>query len=329
MSYQILFITENNNMFAGSYRIWVNDLNQYVNKLNTENVQSQIYNKGVDLEKFDCFICGKNEIDLAKKIKNMFPKKKVGIINLSSDKKGLPIDFVIVGSVEEKISLSHYSNVFIFPLIENMFQNCEMKNHTQKDKIRIGFHGSHTHLSKFEPHLKNALEAIDKKRDIELFLITSNKNFNWKVGRPNIKNITTKQWNMETIKEDILSCDIGIVPNVTNVELDMSRNHIDQGLYNTDFSFRMKNKSNAGRAFVFHQLGVPVVADLTPSNLHILGNPECGYVANTKESWEKSILELFDHETRNFVSMNAKKEFDILYNPQRWATSLIRQIRRI
>ena len=44
-----------------------------------------------------------------------------------------------------------------------------------------------------------------------------------------------------------------------------------KGLYDTDYFFRMKNKSNPGRMFVFIQHGIPVIADLTPSNLHILG----------------------------------------------------------
>ena len=90
---------------------------------------------------------------------------------------------------------------------------------------------------------------------------------------------------------------MGLVPNMSDVvELGDYSKRVDndQGLYSTDFAMRMKNKSNAGRSFVFHQLGIPVISDITPSNLHILGDPDCGYVAFNKNSWKKAI-EALEH----------------------------------
>ena len=315
----------------GSYRIWVNNLNNYFNKVDNLEIKSEILTSDKDIGDYDIIICDKNSVDLAVGIKKSFPDKKVGVINLSADKKDIPIDFIIVGSLEEKDSLSHYDNVFLFPLIEDMYQNAECKKHSEKESLRIGFHGHYPHLSKFEPHLKNALEKIDKICNIELFIITSNFSFDWCVGKPNIKSITMKRWNLSTVKEDLLSCDIGISPNVTHIPVDIKKYNtsVELGLYNTDHILRMKNKSNAGRAFVFHQLGIPVVADFTPSNFHIMGDPKCGFIAHNQKSWERAILELREPERRQQIANNAKNEFDRLYNPVTWARRLFLNIRRL
>ena len=325
---KILFVSTNHDLSVGSYRIWVNDLNEYFSHV---GVSSDIYRKGMNIQDYDVLICSKNDVAAAVDLKQRFPDKKVGLINLAADKKNLPIDFVIVGSLEEKDSLAHYKNVFMFPLIENMYQAEEdYKKHEKKDVLRIGYHGSYTHLAKFDPFLKEALEDMEKQCNIELLVVTSPASFNWQLGRPNIKNVIMKNWNIATIKEDLLSCDIGIVPNITHIPFNLSTHEtsVESGLYNTDYIIRMKNKSNAGRAFVFHQLGIPVVGDNTPSNYHILGDPKCGFIAHTKQGWLKALLSLRDHETRQSMADNAKTAFDALYDPIDWSRRLYSNILR-
>ena len=85
-------------------------------------------------------------------------------------------------------------------------------------------------------------------------------------------------WLQEKMFNRILSFDIGVVPNATISGVD-SESPLE-GYFSTDYDMRFKNKSNAGRAFVFHQLGIPVVADITPSNFHVMGNPDCGYLVS-------------------------------------------------
>ena len=316
-------------MSLGSYRIWINDLNQY---FKNAGIYSEIYKDGMNVNEYDIIICSKNDVQTAINLKQQAPNKKVGIINLSADKKNLPIDFVIVGSLEEKDSLAHYKNVFMFPLVENMYQAEEdYKKHEEKKVLRIGYHGSYTHLAKFNPFLKTALEEMEKQCNIELLIVTSPASFNWQIGRPNIKNIIMKNWNIATVKEDLLSCDIGIVPNITNIPFNLSKHEtcVDQGLYKTDYIIRMKNKSNAGRAFVFHQLGIPVIGDKTPSNYHILGDPDCGFIAYSKEGWLKALLSLRDHKTRQSMADSAKASFDALYNPSDWSRRLYSNILRM
>ena len=68
--------------------------------------------------------------------------------------------------------------------------------------------------------------------NIELLVITGNPNFKWKFGRPNI-DIIVKPWNINTIKDDLLSCDVGIVPNMTCLNVEKLPTSVDLGLYNT------------------------------------------------------------------------------------------------
>ena len=320
----VCFITNSRDLSVGSYRIWVNDLNNWLCKL---NIESKIYSPGDDISNSDIIICAKNNVNVALEVKNRFPTKKVGVINLTANQKNLPIDFVIVGSLEEKDSLAHYKNVFLFPLIENLFQGSGVKQHQQKNRLVVGYHGSHTHLAKFEPGLKWAVEQLDREVDLQLRIITSDENFKWKVGYPNISDVKIKKWNINTIKEDLLMLDVGVVPNTTDLSVSAEKNTSrDLGLYDTDYILRYKNKSNAGRSFVFHQLGIPVVADFTPSNLHILGNPHCGFVVNSKEGWLKSLRVLINAEKRQLIADNAKREFDRLYDPLDWASRLYEEI---
>ena len=181
---------------AGSYRIWVNDLNDYFRDCGYDSEIATSKTKGALLD-YDVVICSKNDVETAIAVKKQFPNKKVGVINLAADKRDIPVDFVIVGSIEEMDSLSHYKNVFLFPLIENMYQGEDYKTHSKKSRLRIGFHGHYPHLSKFAPNLKRAIEEVDKVCDIELLVITSNTSFKWKVGKPNIENIIMKPWNIQ------------------------------------------------------------------------------------------------------------------------------------
>lgn len=322
------FVASSLNNSVGSTRIWVSDLNDYFTEC---SISSVICKNNDQIRSRDILICSKSDAQLAVRLKQQFPEKKIGVINLSAAAKVKNIDFVIVGSLEEKDSLSHHENVFLFPLIEKMMQGLELKKHINKDKLVIGYHGSWTHLAKFENGLQEALEELDEILDIELRIITGNPSFNWKVGRPNIKNVVYKQWNINTICSELKDCDIGIVPNITKIvdEQMLSRTSVEHGLYDTDYMLRFKNKSNAGRSFVFHQLGIPVIADMTPSNFHILGDEACGLLAHSKNGWKKSILKLTDHKSRQRIARNAKREFDRLYNPHAWAKRLYAQIQEI
>jgi len=318
----ILFYSSHDDISAGSYRIWVRDLNDYFNDV---GVSSKVAIRDLpDLTNFDVVIFGKSDYVLASKIKKSYSNKKIGVINHRAD-VNIDVDFIIVGSIEEQASLSYYDNVFLFPLIEKMYIDSSLyKNHQQADTLRIGFHGHPPHISKFVLGMNAAIEELSKQISVE-FLVASSGPIN-NTFLPNA-NVIGTQWNFDTIADSLLSCDIGVVPNAVISGVDSEAPN--QGLFDTDYSMRFKNKSNAGRAFVFHQLGIPVVADITPSHFHVMGNPDCGFLVADKAGWYKALLKLTNYRTRQEIADNAKKEFDRLYDPHDWARKLYREIEEI
>ena len=109
------FISKNQNLSIGSYRIWIHDLHHYLNEL---KIISHINPKNIN--DYDVHIYSKKKYDI-KILEKIINKNKLnGIINPASDFKNLnKFDFAIVGSIEEKESIiGKIKNIFIFPLID-------------------------------------------------------------------------------------------------------------------------------------------------------------------------------------------------------------------
>lgn len=322
---EICFVTSTTDLNVGSFRIWINDLSQY---LQAEGVKVRINQLDDVVSSNLVIILGKSDINRFEFYKNKYPKNVIGIINPEGNIK-YDADFIIVGSVEERDSLSKNNYVFIFPLIEKKYLAVSRKVHSHKEKIVIGMHGSYPHLTKLRPHLKIAIEELNKVTDVHLKVITNTNASKWKYGRPKIQNIELVEWDYETFSDEILDCDIGIVPNITDIKPILKNTSRKRGLYNTDYFFRLKNKSNSGRMFVFIQHGIPVIADFTPSNMHILANPDNGYAVFSKDGWLNAFVDLLDHDKRNDISKNALKTFQKNYNPSDWTINLIRKIQKV
>ena len=252
-----------------------------------------------------------------------------GAINIAPPKSSterLPLDFVIVGSLEEKLSLlPHYENVVVVNLLEMLYEGTELKEHFASEEITIGYHGSHTHVSK----LKNwgftrAIKKLSETKKVKLLFITGDQHACMQTlvdqGLDSAGcEVVSKKWVLDEIKDDIAHFDICVLPNVTNIESYMSGHtaqvtSIPHGLYDTDYVLRYKNKSNAGRCFVAHQIGIPVIADLTPSNMPMLFDEKCGFVASNPASFSYALNALTDHKTRNRVSVAALERFKGLYS---------------
>jgi glycosyltransferase involved in cell wall biosynthesis len=332
---KICFIS-NGNINYGSYRIWVNDLNNNLNHLGyTSKINPQ------DPENYDIIIFGKN-INVSKVLPsyvNKYNNKKYGWINAPNDKNIFTkycidnLNFVIAGSIEEKDTLLKYNkNVFIYPLIENMYLNVKRKKHIKKNEIIIGYHGNIVHLNHLNLSFNKAVEKIKEKYKniykIKLLVITNSLN-NWgEKNRPNI-DIEFKKWDLKTIKNDLINIDIGIVPTISYFKYDHKDFDNSIGKYNSDICIRFKNKSNNGRTLVFFQLGIPVIADYTPSNMHILGDEKNGYAVLSSNGWYNAIENLICENKRQEIANNAYKEYKMNYDCLKWTEKLYKEIKNI
>jgi len=312
---------------TGSARIHVHNMGYFLK----ENGCDVVVNDWNNYTKYDVAIFGKS-VDLVA-ISNAHhrnPLIVVGKINPSDygkvrekDNTGL-VDFFIAGSIEERdYYLADQKPIAIFPQIERF--NLPLKVHNEKPSIVIGYHGNKMHIEGISTALLSALERINKEFHIEIRLLYDIESLGL-VSFPSRLPCKHIQWSLKYFGNIIQEFDIGIVPSLTKMpKLFVKSIHklpCKSGFKN-DYIQRFKNTTNAGRAFVFFQLGIPVVAEMVTSHFHILGNPENGMIALSEEGWYQGIKVLAESaETRNRIGRNAKAEFDRLYNPMVWARQL-------
>jgi hypothetical protein len=323
----------------GSSRLHVYNLHHWLSKLGYD-VHLNDWNHYSD---YDIVCFGKSvKVEEIIKAKAQNPKLICGSINPSdytSKKRKIlkKSDFFIVASITEREYYCQYNkNVFFVPQIERLFN--KVKKHEDHEPIVLGYHGNFDHLTQFHPYLKPALEILAKEFRIKLIVVSSRKPLKfWRVGRPDIE-IAGVPWTLDTFEEQLLRCDIGLVPGLTPIT-SREKNLIFKFLklkqrgitsYTDDYLLRFKNNTNSGRTFVFHQLGIPVVSDYLPTSFHILADPRCGYLAHSTEGWLfalRNLCKSADH--RQKIAQNALKEFNRLYDPLEWSKRLYQDIENL
>jgi hypothetical protein len=319
------FVCSNPDISVGSYRIWIHDVAEVMRSMNCD---VEIVDSVKNVRKDSIVIFSKGDYSSRKHLES---DRIAGAINISAEAKS-NFDFVIVGSPEEKKSLeSYYDKVFIINLIEKMYDNCDLKNHNDKNDMTIGFHGSFTHLTKLKYGFVEAFNELrNEGHEIRLSCLTNDnvsKNQISQMLGISEKYLDLHHWNFQTAKNVIQSFDVGIVPNIT----DLGQQHphlrtqtsINDGLYQADYMLRFKNKSNPGRAFVFYQLGIPVIADLTPSNMPMLYDESCGMIATCSKTWKKSIAYFKSATCRNEIAKKAHQRFKQLYSLENDVKSML------
>ena len=131
----------------------------------------------------------------------------------------------------------------------------------------------------------------------------------------------------------VQSCDVGIVPNVSDIRLfvkDIEKlTSVDYGLYDSDYFLRMKNKTNAGRAYVFYQLGIPVIHDLSPSSFELMCKTGYNICGHDEKSYFRELKKLSSEELRNKIAIKNKNVFEKYYNPVDHAKKLIENIKEV
>jgi len=331
-----ILLNDKSDISNGSTRIWVYNLFERFRDLKFDVTLNDWNN----YSKYDAVIFGKNtDPKTIFESKEKSPETLFGLINPNDNNKDRLkilelVDFYIVGSIEEKEYYLKYSdNVFIFPLVEEYSSG--IKKHVKQDILKICYHGNLEHLDLLSPYIKKALEIYSNERDIELNVIYNiNKLGKWKTSIPNVK-INHIQWELKSIQKEIKKSDIGIVPGLTLIEPEDREKFIKlsnekygfKNRFKNDYLIRFKNKSNGGRSFVFHQLGIPVISDFIPSCFHILADPNCGYLAHYSEGWLKALRALGNFpKRREDIANNAFRRFNELYDPLLWAKDLFENI---
>jgi glycosyltransferase involved in cell wall biosynthesis len=331
---KIDFLVGNPDMEIGSYRIWVHD---FVQTLTDLGIDVQVPTNIHLVRDGAVLVFSKGDAHLSKH--EFFKDYVKGAINISPTKDEiLPLDFVIAGSPEEKLSLlPYYNSVVIINLIEKLYENVPPKIHKFSDTLTIGYHGSFSHVCKLgDWDIVDAISKLGQHTNIHLKFISNDPELVDKLVTPvkSVCQVSSKRWDFERIKDEIQSFDVCIIPNSTDItrgeEGGMSKTaNPVAGLYDTDYCLRYKNKSNSGRAFVAYQLGIPVIADLTPSNMPMLFDEKCGYLASNFASFYRALYQLLDPDKRNNIASNAHKRFNSIYSSTRDAEDFIKMLQSL
>jgi len=255
-------------------------------------------------------------------------------ITSSMEKETRNADFIISGSIEERdYYLKYNPNIFIVPHIEKDWRL--RKQHAETDEITLGYHGNKIHLAHFYPNLTLALEALSRGYDIRLKAVYNIQELGyWKVGRPSIP-ISDVQWEYHTLGQELLECDVGLAPGLTPIPGHLRTQVLkvlgtdfgDSGRYPNDYVIRFKNSTNAGRALVFVQLGIPVVADMTPECCQLLHHGRTGFVVYSAEGWYDAIERLIQSaQLRQEVADNASDFLRLHHARETYVAQLVSQI---
>ncbi len=228
-------------------------------------------------------------------------------------------DFLLVDSIEMRETfLTYNKNIIIYYVFPEIKES--IKNHTDKEKIIIGYHGNKTHLSCAD-NLSKALDELSQNYDIEFWAIYNVKRYGkWNKNLPKKCTVKHIQWLKEDFRKNLMQCDIGVIPAKTPINLNFGRfstRILSSFLKNwpryywADYLIRFKHATNPGRIYAFSQLGIPVVADFLPSYCQIIKDGESGFLVYSKEGWYSALEKLIkSEELRNTMSKNLKNYID-------------------
>lgn len=312
-----------------SDRIFSKTFSEYLNTL--DNCKSKIINEISDNNSCDVAIFKKSyPLKEIKKVLSDNHNLLIGIINPSDnnkEKEKLKIaDFAIVGSVEEKAYYSKYIKCFIYPLIEDVNKKY-IKTYIQRPSKTICYHGNKQHLDLINIHLEKALIKLVN----EGYKFKAIYNFK-QLGKCKKKFITDHiDWDLETRFENISNSTVGICPTTHNsgiIRSSIGKFLIRKSKNKNDFILQYKNTINASRAFIFHQLKIPVIAEIGGSFHHLLGDETAGYLCYSEESWYEAITKLCNDKRLNKeFSEKAYSLMNKLYDPKTWCEKFLKEFK--
>lgn len=235
-------------------------------------------------------------------------------------------DFVVVNSIE---SADYFAtpeqSVFIYPTFPIMTPSDAITNDDgAQGTLRIGYHGNKIHLEAMYPRITEAINRLAKHVKLEFWAMYNMRELGrWNEGGLKGIKVNHIQYEPENYSKYISKVDIGIVPQLIPVR----KSRLMRWLIGSPFScfnerhdnflMRFKETTNNGRAYVFAQYEIPVVADMTPSSCALFGENERGYLAYSSNQWFNALAALArDIDLRRRMGFALKKRYEDLARPE-------------
>jgi len=172
----------------------------------------------------------------------------------------------------------------------NLHKSPRSLNFDKKDKITIGWTGSHSTIKYLEIVHPILFSLSSKYKNVEFIIIAN--------AKPTIllERLQFIEWSLLTEIEDLSKIDIGIMP-----------------LPNDDWS-----KGKCGfKLLQYMALGIPCIGSKVGANIEIVNDGINGFLCSTEEEWfvalEKLIL---DENLRSFIGSNGRSTIVDKYSVQ-------------
>jgi hypothetical protein len=211
-------------------------------------------------------------------------------------------DFLLVSSVEQREALLRVNRnihvLFMFPVVP-----ARERVHVDAERVVLGYHGNRVHLESMAGGARRAIEELGRTRPVELVCIYNiEASGRAERGIPDAPGVHVRHVQLDpapatgstapaTVLDALADVDIGLVPNLLpvrrrNLALRVTASGDPWLLYEPfDYLLRFKASSNPGRLYPFARLGIPVVADVTPSLSQFVLDGVSGHLVATAEGW--------------------------------------------
>jgi glycosyltransferase involved in cell wall biosynthesis len=161
------------------------------------------------------------------------------------------------------------------------------KNYSIKDKLTLGWSGSHS-TSKYVYLLKDVFLALKQEMDFRL-LVIGDKDFNIEG-----LDITAIPWQEATEVHDLSRIDIGLYP-LPNEEWVLGKSGL--------------------KALQYMALGIPTIATAIGANYRVIEDSISGFLVNSSEEWLEAIRNLALNENlRRKIGIKAAERVENLYS---------------
>ena len=295
-----------------------------------------------DWERYDrydvaIFLGYDHELEAARAVN---PRIRVGLVDPKQSRRdwidaARAADFLLVSSVEQREAfLRLNANVhvlYMFPVVP-----ARERRHEQRESLVVGYHGNRVHLEAMAgTGVREALEELGRRRPVELRAVYNLASSGRAVrGMPDERLVRVQHVQLtpgdapgttvsQTILDELAQVDVGIVPNllpVHGLRRALRRtSSLEPSLHYEPFDhlLRFKASSNPGRLYPFARLGVPVVADLTPSLAQFVLDGVSGYLAASPHGWLQALERLAgDPALRTSMAAELRTRLDAAYDRQ-------------
>jgi glycosyltransferase involved in cell wall biosynthesis len=254
-------------------------------------------NKIVDIPDFSTLLIMGYALESLPLLKQERSDLRIGVVDPRPTFVHQPVgcDFILANGIEMMDWYCRFtSNIFFYPIYPQLDRLGAPKRSSSSSSIILGYHGNKIHLLEMFPRITLALEALTHYFSVELWMMYNIKQLGkWAKNVPQGVKLRHLQWTEDGYSLYMSQVDIGIVPALLP-NLDENQEPSDHLLnqHPTDYTLTFKSTSNLGRAFVFYQYGIPVVADMIPSALQVMKNVEEGFICYSTAAWFDALYRL-------------------------------------